>query len=517
MAASKPTLRQRLTPGKMSGWLPAVAVFLCLMMFAIAALVLFQAGTEPRSPQSAAPTAVAAQGFAGLRRLLDAEGYTTVLNRFETGHRAVEHGDLEIITLDATGGFALSPPVRGPRSDREGGDASASADSAASPPQPVSDVPGTLADGFAPWPSQSDHILYKPLGRAVLVVAPKWTASPDRKNPLWATDPHLVSKGSIRAMLLEISPMTEVPARYDDEGEVIPPEVAPGQGAYNTGEKIVIFDKVPYDIQRGGPAKGIVLKRLGGGEGLAVGDIDSLQSITGPNLTPVLVGPGGEVVLSRINVTGGRKATAVPVYLLSDPDLLNNQILSDPRRVEAALNLIDELTPAATAPATSRKVIFNLTFNGLSLDRDLLHALSQPPFVAVPLALLILGLALMWAAFTRFGPAQAAAAGAPLGRGIRTLADNAARLMAITGKAPKLGPAYAILVRDQVIRSKGFMQVDPSQSLDALAERIGTTHGATDSYLKLKDRAAQVANVHQLIDVTLKLHAWKTEIERAHI
>ena len=73
----------------------------------------------------------------------------------------------------------------------------------------------------------------------------------------------------------------------------------------------------------------------------------------------------------------------VPVYLLSDPDLLNNQILAQPEKVGAALDLVDKVTPERKK---NSRIVFNMTFNGLSFDRNLLHALSRPPFVAVPLA-----------------------------------------------------------------------------------------------------------------------------------
>lgn len=145
---------------------------------------------------------------------------------------------------------------------------------------------------------------------------------------------------------------------------------------------------------------------------VSVGAITGLQSITGPNLKPLLVGPNGEAVLSQVIVTGNRPQPKAPIYLLSDPDLLNNQILADPQKVIAALNLIDTISPPADKPG---RVIFNLTFNGISTDHDLLHALSRPPFIAVPLCLLIAGLGLMWAAFSRFGPAREAPVGPPLG------------------------------------------------------------------------------------------------------
>ncbi|WP_155847362.1 hypothetical protein [Asticcacaulis sp. AC402] len=539
---------ERLTSGKMSDWLPAVALFLCLSMFAIAALVLFQVGSDPKSPQSALPTSVSAQGFQGLRRLLDADGNYTVINRFEDTGPA-ERGDLEIITLDNSGDLFLAGfDAFEEQENDSSSQSSAASDSVANPnaEREMARLRAMADSGMVPDPKRANHILYRPLGKAVLIVAPKWDARTYPRNPRWSQGPQLRAAREISHVLQLLSPVTETETLYDADDKIVRPLKVDGRETYVDYDVTYSYTVVTYDISRltrPAPARpqkpspnnyrptdqqtqrdpdlpvdsDVVLTPVPGQAEfltpMRFGKISGLQSISGPNLVPVLVAADGRPVLSRVVIAGGA-STTVPVYVLSDPDLLNNQILAKPEKVVAALELLDNVTPG---DKKSSKVVFNMTFNGLSFDRDLLHALSRPPFLALPLALLILGLALMWAAFARFGPAQEAPAGPPLGRGVKTLADNAARLLAVTFKEARLGPAYAALVRDQVIRSKGFMQVDPSQSLDDLAERIGKTHGSTDSYLDLKDKAARVATVHQLIDVTLKLHAWKTEIERAHI
>lgn len=546
----KVKLLERFKPGKMSGWLPAIALFLCLAMFAIAALVLVQVGADPESPPSPVVTSVSAQGFQGLRRLLDADGHFTVINRYEDDGPA-EHGDLEIITLDdAYSVFTMneSPSYDDDEDSASAAESSAGEGASSSVDEVVAAALKAQADyGNVPDQRRVNHLLYRPLGKAVLIVVPKWDSHWWPKNPRWAQAPTLTDVKELDRLLTILSPVSEKPTTYGADGRPIPIESVAGKKVDIGAEKTITFDDVDYGITRAArPAKpkaqvanpnhdpmiefqnrpdpdepiaaDIVLTPAPGQSlfhaPIRAGRIAGLQSITAPNLVPVLVTADGRPVLSRLIVTEGRPQTKVPVYVLSDPDLLNNQILAQPQKVVNALALVDGLTPQTKGKS---RVIFNMTFNGLSFDHDLLHALSRPPFVAIPLAMLILGLALMWAAFARFGPAQEAPAGPPLGRGVRTLADNAARLMAITLKEARLGPAYATLVRDMVIRGRGHMQVDPSQSLDDLAERIGKTHGATDSYLNLKDKAGRVATVHQLIDVTLKLHAWKTEIERAHI
>ncbi|HTM81083.1 hypothetical protein [Asticcacaulis sp.] len=521
---AKKTFKDRI--GKASGWLPAVAAFLCLCLFAAAAITLLDVNSVPETGQKANTTGLSAQGTAGLRRLLEARGHEVLINRMEDGP-LIEHGDLEIITLDDDGG-TLTYAYHFDSDDK----ASASFSSASSGASEDEDTDYGAAQ--IPDPKRSRHILRQPLGKAVLIVAPKWNAGPDPRNRNWDRGQTLVAAANVLESLGFLSPITETPAPKDIKAAAARIAASPaGTQTVRSGDTLVTFDTVSYVLKRDMRTVTESEKKAGlayepaahrwtfkpaTGEGtfgapLAVGAITGLQTISGPNLKPLLVGPNGEAVLSRVIVTGGRAQPKAPVYLLSDPDLLNNQILADPQKVIAALTLTDTISPKVAPPG---RVIFNLTFNGISTDHDLLHALSRPPFIAVPLCLLIAGLGLMWAAFSRFGPAREAPIEAPLGRGVKILADNAARLMAITLKEIKLGPAYADLVRDQVLKDKGYRLGVSAESPDDLAERLGVAQKTTDSFIDLKARSARVMTVHQLIDITLKLHAWKTEIQRAH-
>lgn len=515
-------------------WLPYIAAFLCLALLAIATVALFDVNAEPKSPPAGHVTSISAEGFAGLRRLLEAQGDTVALNRFEDGNKDVDRGDLEIITLDDDGGVfsgdydkaggnasasASGAPSSStsPNSSTSSDDASAS-DSASANSDPAESrkrlrqlmhgVPGD--DGYAvPDTRRVDHVLYHPLGRAVLVVAPKWTVTaPTGPQSRWGMGADLMSTDDVANILAVLAPVTWKPVskaqaaakvKTDDDDQS---DDAPARA----------LDRAPYVVTRTVARNYLDLSPSGRGPfstGLRTGAIDRLQSVTGPNLVPVLTGPNGEVVLSRVIVTGAHPQTAVPVYLLSDPDLLDNQVLSDPARVVTALDLIKALTPPTKGKPA---YVFNLTFNGMGFDHDLLHALSRPPYIGVPIALLIAALGLMWAAFARFGPPVLEEMRPALGRGVRILADNAARLMAVTLKEARLGPAYAQLMRDQVLKIRGYRQIDARESADDLADRISQIYKATDRYSDLRAQAARVMTVHQLIDVALRLYAWKTEI-----
>ncbi len=510
-------------------WLPGIVLVLCLSMFAMAAVALFTVGADPESGPRSLPTSVAAQGYQGLKRILVARGHDTATNRFEDGGD-VTRADVEIITLDDDNGvYNMAAGARGRRAMRRAeASESSAAESSGSSSQSASSASEDGANmWFTPDKRRSDHILYHPLGRVVIVVAPKWRSGPAPGNPRWAGTPGMISAPELRRMLNVLAPVSAqaLPdsARSenddkDNDGSSELPEAPPGKGVYDDDDQVYTYDKVPYDIRQA-HTEGLLTAHGVAGQSafpadVAVGAIGDLQTISGPNLMPVLVTGDGQPLISRVTVTEGRAQPKVPVYLVSDPDLLNNQILSDPKRVVAALQILDTLS----LPAGKKKpsVVFNLTFNNLSFDHDLLHALSRPPYIGVPLSVLIIGLALMWAAFARFGPPQAEEEGAALGRGVRVLADNAARLMAISLKEARLGPAYANMIRDEVLRARGHRQLQPNESPDELADRIGRLYGASESYTALKSKASNLLTVHQLIAVVQRLHAWKTEIDRAN-
>ena len=466
-------------------------------------------------------------------------GHPVSSNRFEDSAgeaggdaQRPRHSDIELITLNYDG-MGLVRHTRSQSSAQSSAQNSAqNSSSSASAQSSASQAADEQHD--VPDKRRSDHVLYKPLGRVVIVVAPKWASGQALGKPRWGGDPQPYPEYVLRRMLMVLSPVEASPspnADYDEdsgEGDWIRTQAPPGKEVYDDGTNLLTYDLPVYDI-RHSRVTGPVTVHGAAGAGstdrtvfrtpMPVGAITDLQSITGPNLTPVLLGPNGEALISRVTVTQGRRQPVAPVYLVSDPDLLNNQILADPKKVVAALAIIEGLAPQTptTGAAARPSVVFNLTFNNLSVDRDLLHALSRPPWLGVSLSLVLLGLGLTWAAFSRFGPPLQAAAGPALGRGVQILADNAARIMAIAVKESKLGPAYAQLVRDEILKARGHRLGSGQQSPDALADRIGRLYGATDTYTDLKAGAAGLFTVHQLIDYARRLHAWKEQIGRSEI
>lgn len=192
-----------------------------------------------------------------------------------------------------------------------------------------------------------------------------------------------------------------------------------------------------------------------------------------------------------------------PLYVLSDPDLLNNMGMKDERQAAAALALLQWMNGG-----TLDGIAFDVSYNGFGRSRSPLKLLFEPPFVAMSLtvvaALLLAGIQ----AFGRFGPIRPRERAIALGKA--ALIDNSAALIRKAGREAGMGARYAAVIRDWAARAFGA----PAHLRD----------GALDAYLDaLKGRAqftglaAQATDARsrpELLDAARALHDWKGETIR---
>lgn len=89
------------------------------------------------------------------------------------------------------------------------------------------------------------------------------------------------------------------------------------------------------------------------------------------------------------------------IYILSDPDFINNLAFSSRDRARAAAMLVDAIAEDADADGLA----FDLTLNGFGSQRSLLRFAFVPPFIGITLCLIAAGLLALWQAWMRFGPA----------------------------------------------------------------------------------------------------------------
>ena len=89
------------------------------------------------------------------------------------------------------------------------------------------------------------------------------------------------------------------------------------------------------------------------------------------------------------------------IYILSDPDVVNNLAFASRDSAAAAAMLVDAVAEDSEADG----LVFDLTLNGFGSGRSLLRFAFVPPFIGITLCLIAAGLLALWQAWMRFGPA----------------------------------------------------------------------------------------------------------------
>lgn len=132
--------------------------------------------------------------------------------------------------------------------------------------------------------------------------------------------------------------------------------------------------------------------RIGGRE-IRLIEPAQLHTITGDGLDPLIVAADGSAILAR--------ARDRDLYVLADPDLINNLAFASREKAVAAAGLIDAIAEDAGADGLA----FDLTLGGFGGQRSLLRFAFVPPFIGITLCLIAAGLLALWQAWVRFGPA----------------------------------------------------------------------------------------------------------------
>lgn len=287
--------------------------------------------------------------------------------------------------------------------------------------------------------------------RPTLIVLPKWSTIADPRRQSWVRSrgwlPPFVYEGALQAVGAKIA------LRRAPEG------AAAGQG----------------------PAEGLTIKLP-----------NPVQTVSGAKLTAVIATKEGGIVLGRV---GDR-----PLYVLADPDLLNNKGLKDPARARAALAMLEALN-ATDAGA----VWFDLSINGFGESPNLLKLMFEPPFAALTAAILLAALLAGLHGANRFGAPQRDARAIALGKA--ALVENSAALFRIAKREQAAGPAYVEAVREAAARESGAHLALAEHELDAYLDRISPPSGP--KFSALAERAAEAGDRFALLAAARALFQWK--------
>ncbi|MDH7638754.1 hypothetical protein [Sphingomonas oryzagri] len=225
-----------------------------------------------------------------------------------------------------------------------------------------------------------------------------------------------------------------------------------------------------------------------------VGRIDEQQRLTGSGFVPMLLDADGRVILAQLEHR--------PVYVLADPDLINNQGLADPWTARQGWRIIDDL-------ATTNEIAFDLTLNGFGASKNAKHPLQsvfEPPFLPVTLIIVAAGFLAGLHGAIRFG--APAAAGRAIAMGKRTLVDNAAMLFRAARKEHRVGAAYASLTRDLTAQATHAPARLSGEALDQYLDRSGKAEG-DPPYATLAWQAETAEDRDQLLSAARALYRWR--------
>ena len=219
-----------------------------------------------------------------------------------------------------------------------------------------------------------------------------------------------------------------------------------------------------------------------------------LQTMSGPRVKPLIVDGYGRVVLGQVG--------SGHLYVLADPDLINNHGMGDIRQARAAVALLQFLNSTG-----ADAVLFDVTANGLGRSRSPLKLAFDAPFLAVTLTIFAAMALAAWQALARFGPVRRPARAIAFGKA--ALVDNSAALIRKAGREAALGPRYVQLIRERAI---ALFALPPTADPQAIGERLESLNPGR-SFHSAAQAAIHARSRDELLGAAQSLHHWLEEIQ----
>jgi len=292
--------------------------------------------------------------------------------------------------------------------------------------------------------------------RTTLIVLPKWDAEADRAMNGWVRVSGLLPAGDPARTLTPDVPFTV--ARLQSHGEALR----------------TVHPAAPADMQFFAPRV--------------------LQTIAGKALTPIVTDAAGRIVLAEV---GDRQ-----LFVLADPDLLNNHGMLDERQARAALAMLDFINSTG-----STGILFDVTSNGLGRSQSPLKLAFNPPFLAVTLTIFVAMLLAAMQALVRFGAARCPERAIAFGKA--ALVDNSAALVRKAGREAELGPRYVDVIRE---RAAALFRLPPSDSAAQVDERLEGLN-PRNSFAQRSARVSNARTRPDLLSAAISLHQWIEEVQ----
>jgi hypothetical protein len=293
-------------------------------------------------------------------------------------------------------------------------------------------------------------------GKPLLLVMPKWETVGDPGHPGWVRTPGLRLASDPERLLAPQHPLKV--ERHRSGGTPLR----------------TVRPEAPKEMQFTSPG--------------------ALQTMSGAGLKPIVTDPEGRIVVAE--VADSR------VYILADPDLIDNRAMADLPQAGAALALLDYLNAT-----DANGVRFDVTMNGLGRTKSPLKLAFDPPFLATTLtlaaALLLAGLH----GLVRFGAPRRPQRALAFGKA--ALVDNTAALVRKARRQAALGARYAELIRARAAAAFGAPAKLQGAALDAYLDGLGGR-----PFSDLAAAAAEAGDRDHLLGAAQALHDWQEERQR---
>ncbi len=297
----------------------------------------------------------------------------------------------------------------------------------------------------------------------VLLVLPRWSGYPGYENRTWIKVLHE----------LELEDVEKVLHVVDEDASIVRSEETPAW-------RRIAWDSAP--------------------------SLNGAQLIKSDEITPIVHSDAG-VLLGEYKIGG------TTVWVLSDPDIINNSGIDEGDNAVFAVAMVDALLSGGGA------AVFDETVHGFTLSPDLWKALLSFPLNLAVLQSLFAAAILVWAAVGRFG--------APLPprprlkAGKQVLIANTASLFEYAGNLADILRRY----HETCLRDLGRQMHIPRDirgaALTHWLDQVGGARGTSESYSTVYDAVATAINgpsiaVPALLRAALRLHRWKQEMIHGH-
>jgi hypothetical protein len=297
-------------------------------------------------------------------------------------------------------------------------------------------------------------------GGPVLIILPKWQAGKHPEKPGW------VDRGFPVAPPTSLLPST-----------------------------IGKIEKITSETHaRGARATGIV---AGHHMSLPLRGLSS-QAIVADDFDTLIGFPSGGALLA--------KHRGANIYILSDPDLVNNLAFASRESGAAAAMLVDAIAEDSKADGLA----FDVTLNGFGGGRSLLRFAFVPPFIGITLCLIAAGLLALWQAWMRFGPALKPGRAIPVSKA--ALIANSADLIKQARRELDGADAYVRSQRSAIARRLHA----PSGLDDAATDSWIDKHlrSGSELFSSLARRLPLARNTHEFLADAQALHDIRKDLLR---